>query len=99
MARIEQSTPNAARKKSNLFTGNRNTSDVRRAPMDDLFVMKRELRRDDFSAMPFPKASGYHSKTIAYSIWHIFRIEDIAADNPKRRYRNAKNSCKALVSA
>lgn len=30
-----------------------------------------------FSEMPFPNANGYHSKTLAYSIWHIFRIEDI----------------------
>ncbi len=29
--------------------------------------------------MPFPKAEGYHSKTLAYSMWHIFRIEDIVA--------------------
>ena len=29
--------------------------------------------------MPFKNADGYHSKTIAYSIWHIFRIEDIVA--------------------
>lgn len=41
--------------------------------------MKHELRREDFNAMPFPNAAGYHNKTIAYSIWHIFRIEDIAA--------------------
>lgn len=30
-----------------------------------------------FSEMPFADADGYHSKTLAYSIWHIFRIEDI----------------------
>ena len=24
-------------------------------------------------------AKGYHNKTIAYSLWHIFRIEDIVA--------------------
>ena len=29
--------------------------------------------------IPFLNADGYHSKTIAYSIWHIFRIEDIVA--------------------
>lgn len=29
--------------------------------------------------MPFKCANGYHSKTLAYSIWHIFRIEDIVA--------------------
>ncbi len=32
-----------------------------------------------FYQMPFPDANGYHSKTLAYSIWHIFRIEDIVA--------------------
>ena len=32
-----------------------------------------------FSLMPFAGADGYHSKTLAYSIWHIFRIEDIVA--------------------
>jgi len=32
-----------------------------------------------FYLMPFPNAKGYHSKTLAYSIWHIFRIEDIVA--------------------
>ncbi len=32
-----------------------------------------------FSRMPFAGAEGYHSKTLAYSMWHIFRIEDIVA--------------------
>jgi hypothetical protein len=32
-----------------------------------------------FYRMPFAWAEGYHSKTLAYSIWHIFRIEDIVA--------------------
>ena len=41
--------------------------------------LKAELNRADFNAMPFPNANGYHSKTIAYSIWHIARIEDITA--------------------
>lgn len=31
------------------------------------------------SSYTFINADGYHSKTIAYSIWHIFRIEDIVA--------------------
>ena len=29
--------------------------------------------------MPFAGADGYHSKTLVYSMWHIFRIEDIVA--------------------
>lgn len=32
-----------------------------------------------FWLMPFAGADGYHSKTLSYSIWHIFRIEDIVA--------------------
>ena len=32
-----------------------------------------------FYQMPYANAKGYHSKTLAYSIWHIFRIEDIVA--------------------
>ena len=34
---------------------------------------------DAFWQMPFGGAEGYHSKTLAYSMWHIFRIEDIVA--------------------
>ena len=35
--------------------------------------------REAFDRMPFAGAEGYHSKTMAYSMWHIFRIEDIVA--------------------
>lgn len=52
---------------------------LRQVLMDELLRMKEKLNRAEFSAMPFPNANGYHSKTIAYSIWHIFRIEDIVA--------------------
>ena len=34
---------------------------------------------DAFYQLPFAGAEGYHSKTLAYSVWHIFRIEDIVA--------------------
>lgn len=47
--------------------------------MQTLISFKEELCREDFNAIPFINADGYHSKTIAYSIWHIFRIEDIVA--------------------
>lgn len=39
------------------------------------------LSKKDFSAMPFINAIGYHNKSIAYSIWHIFRIEDIVVNS------------------
>ena len=50
---------------------------LRQKLMDELYNMKDELNTEDFYAMPYAGARGYHSKTIAYSIWHIFRIEDI----------------------
>ena len=39
----------------------------------------KECPADAFYQMPFAGADGYHSKTLAYSMWHIFRIEDIVA--------------------
>ena len=53
--------------------------ELRNDLMDTLLSFKEELKREDFDAMPFMNADGYHSKNIAYSIWHIFRIEDIVA--------------------
>ena len=45
--------------------------------MKTVLSFKEELCREAFNSIPFINADGYHSKTIAYSIWHIFRIEDI----------------------
>ena len=53
--------------------------ELRNRLMETLISFKSELCREDFDAIPFINADGYHSKTIAYSIWHIFRIEDIVA--------------------
>ena len=52
---------------------------LRNELMDTLLSFKKGLKREDFDAMPFMNADGYHSKNIAYSIWHVFRIEDIVA--------------------
>ena len=52
---------------------------LREELMKQILQFKTELSFDDFSAMPYMNAKGYHSKTIAYSLWHIFRIEDIVA--------------------
>lgn len=53
--------------------------ELRKQLFHELLQMKAELSREIFNAIPFLYADGYHSKTIAYSIWHIFRIEDIVA--------------------
>lgn len=50
---------------------------------EELFVQITQIvngfPREAFYQMPFAGANGYHSKTLSYSIWHIFRIEDIVA--------------------
>jgi hypothetical protein len=46
---------------------------------DMIISFKDELSREEFNAIPYINAEGYHNKTIAYSLWHIFRIEDIVA--------------------
>ena len=53
--------------------------DLRNMLTETLKSFYKELSRKDFDAIPFINANGYHNKTIAYSIWHIFRIEDIVA--------------------
>ena len=47
--------------------------------MDEMLSWREKYKREDFDAMPFINADGYHCKNIAYSIWHVFRIEDIVA--------------------
>ena len=58
--------------------------------LDVLFDLRGDLFRqissivneypsEAFYRMPYAGAEGYHSKTLVYSMWHIFRIEDIVA--------------------
>jgi len=43
----------------------------------EMLRWKIDLDKNLFHRMPFINATGYHNKTVAYSLWHIFRIEDI----------------------
>lgn len=67
------------KKKESYEEGIDTLFDLRNQLMKTLISFNDELCRKDFDAIPFINANGYHSKTIAYSIWHIFRIEDIVA--------------------
>ena len=67
------------KKKDTWLDGVDTLIDLRNRLMDTLLSFRQELAREDFDAMPYINADGYHSKNIAYSIWHIFRIEDIVA--------------------
>ena len=67
------------KKEESLHAGIKTLVDLRNQLMDVLLSFKKDLKRADFDAIPFMNANGYHCKTIGYSIWHIFRIEDIVA--------------------
>lgn len=67
------------KKKDTFLLGVDTLLNLRKALMGQIMKFKEELSVDDFSAIPYINAKGYHNKTIAYSLWHIFRIEDIVA--------------------
>lgn len=67
------------KKKESYISGIETLYKLREQLMYELDSFKTELSRNDFDSMPFINANGYHSKNIAYSLWHIFRIEDIVA--------------------
>lgn len=41
----------------------------------------QQINKEEFSLMPFINHKGYESKSVAYSVWHIFRIEDIVLNS------------------
>ncbi len=65
------------KKESTFCIGIETLLQLRRSLFEEIHGLKKELDRENFNAIPFMNAEGYHNKTIAYSIWHIFRIEDI----------------------
>lgn len=69
----------ALKKKETYKEGITTLCELRHRLMEVIGSWYEELARRDFDAMPFIHAAGYHNKSIAYSLWHIFRIEDIAA--------------------
>ena len=67
------------KRKDTFATGIDTLLELRRNLMEQIMQFRNELADADFCAMPYMNAKGYHNKTIAYSLWHIFRIEDIVA--------------------
>ena len=67
------------KKKDTYFDGIDTLFELRNRLMQTIISFKNDLSREDYNAIPFINSDGYHSKTIAYSLWHIFRIEDIVA--------------------
>ena len=53
--------------------------DLRNDLFEQITSIAKNYPAEAFYLMPFAGADGYHSKTLIYSMWHIFRIEDIVA--------------------
>lgn len=68
-------------KKETFSEGITELINLRNDLMSEIDSWKYDLDTKDYWQMPFPNAEGYHSKTIAYSIWHIMRIEDIVVNS------------------
>lgn len=51
--------------------------ELRLKVFEQITQIVNDFPKEAFFQMPFINANGYHSKTLSYSIWHIFRIEDI----------------------
>lgn len=68
------------KKKETFDSGIETLLTLRRSIMEQIVEFRNTLTIDDFSAMPYMNANGYHNKTVAYSLYHVFRIEDIVAN-------------------
>ena len=66
-------------KKVTFAEGVEKLLELRRSLLGQVAQIVSTYPAEAFYQMPFAGAKGYHSKTLAYSIWHIFRIEDIVA--------------------
>lgn len=67
------------RKKDTFKGGISVCLELRNTLSDAVEKLCDKLSDEQYSLMPYPDANGYHCKTIAYSIWHMARIEDITA--------------------
>ena len=66
-------------KKATFKDGIGKLLELRKSLFEQITQIVTTFPEEAFWQMPFAGAEGYHSKTLAYSIWHIFRIEDIVA--------------------
>lgn len=68
------------KKKSEFKNGINTLLELRGDMMEEIKGFKNKLCLEEYSAIPYINSKGYESKTVAYSLWHIFRIEDIVAN-------------------
>ena len=76
-------------KKATFREGISKLLELRKSLFEQITQIVTTFPEDAFYQMPFAGAEGYHSKTLAYSIWHIFRIE---MNYPAMKSRNFPGS-------
>lgn len=69
------------REKDTFYDGICTLLELRKELMKEIMAFKGLLNREDFNSIPFINGKGYHNKTIAYSLYHTFRIEDIVSNS------------------
>ncbi len=66
-------------RKATFAEGIEKLLELRKSLFEQIAQIVDTYPAEAFARMPFAGAEGYHGKTLAYSVWHIFRIEDIVA--------------------
>ena len=67
------------RKEESFLEGISILLSLREELFNQIRVIALNYPKEAFYQMPYAKADGFHNKTLSYSMWHIFRIEDIVA--------------------
>ena len=76
-SQINKDTKQLLNKRQTFADGITKLLQLRTLLFDKWLESVKHLSAEDYAKQPFINQSGYHSKTIAYSIFHVFRIEDI----------------------
>ena len=69
------------KKQTTFSDGIKNLLQLRNNLMEEIDLIFKTTSSEDFFALPFPKSKGNTNATIAWSIYHIFRIEDIVCNS------------------
>ena len=69
------------KKQTTFSDGIKNLLQLRNNLMEEIDLIFKTTSPEDFFALPFPKSKGNTNATIAWSIYHIFRIEDIVCNS------------------
>lgn len=69
------------KKQTTFSDGIKNLLQLRKNLMEEIDLIFKTTGQEKFFASPFPKSKGNTNATIAWSIYHIFRIEDIVCNS------------------